>query len=52
MTEVSRSRGSGIAAAFRRHHGRPPGPWREQQAERAALSEDGTGTAGDGVHFG
>ncbi|MFI6003473.1 AraC family transcriptional regulator [Streptomyces sp. NPDC051366] len=41
-----------FAAAFRRHHGRPPGLWREQQAEPAALSGDGTGTSGDGVHFG
>jgi AraC-like DNA-binding protein len=33
-----------FAAAFRRHHGQPPGLWRQQQRERPAL-------AGDGVHF-
>ncbi|WP_406101278.1 AraC family transcriptional regulator [Streptomyces sp. NBC_01003] len=40
-----------FAAAFRRHHGEPPGQWRQQQLERYAGSEDGTGAAGDGVHF-
>jgi AraC-like DNA-binding protein len=40
-----------FAAAFRRHHGQPPGLWRQQQRERSALTGDGTGTAGDGVHF-
>jgi AraC-like DNA-binding protein len=41
-----------FAAAFRRHHGQPPGLWRQQQREQPALTGDGTGTAGDGVHFG
>jgi AraC-like DNA-binding protein len=40
-----------FAAAFRRHHGQPPGLWRQQQRERLALSGDSTGTAGDDVHF-
>jgi AraC-like DNA-binding protein len=40
-----------FAAAFRRHHGEPPGLWRQQQRERPALTGDGTGTADDGVHF-
>jgi AraC-like DNA-binding protein len=40
-----------FAAAFRRHHGQPPGLWRQQQRERPALPGDGTPTAGDGVHF-
>ena len=40
-----------FAAAFRRHHGQPPGLWRQQQRERPALAGDGTRTAGDGVHF-
>jgi len=40
-----------FAAAFRRHHGQPPGLWRQQQRERPALTGDGKGTAGDGVHF-
>jgi len=40
-----------FAAAFRRHHGQPPGLWCQRQRERTALSADGTGTAGDGVHF-
>ena len=40
-----------FAAAFRRHHGQPPGLWRQQQRERPALTGDGAGTAGDGVHF-
>ena len=40
-----------FAAAFRRHVGQPPGLWCQQQRERAALSGDGTGRAGDGVHF-
>jgi AraC-like DNA-binding protein len=34
-----------FAAAFRRHHGRPPGSWRKQ--EPARLNPDPT----DGVHF-
>ena len=32
-----------FAAAFRRHHGQPPGLWRQQQRERPALSGDSTG---------
>jgi AraC-like DNA-binding protein len=40
-----------FAAAFRRHHGQPPGLWRRQNQERAVPSDDGRGTAGDGVHF-
>jgi AraC-like DNA-binding protein len=40
-----------FAAAFRRHHGQPPGLWRQQQRERAALAGDGTRTADHGVHF-
>jgi AraC-like DNA-binding protein len=40
-----------FAAAFRRHHGQPPGLWRQQQRERPALAGDGTRPAGDGVHF-
>ena len=40
-----------FAAAFRRHHGQPPGLWRQQQRERTALPGDRTPTAGDGVHF-
>jgi AraC-like DNA-binding protein len=40
-----------FAAAFRRHQGQPPGMWRQQQRERPALSDDGTRTGGDGVHF-
>jgi AraC-like DNA-binding protein len=40
-----------FAAAFRRHHGEPPGLWRQHQRERPALPDDGTGTADDGVHF-
>jgi AraC-like DNA-binding protein len=40
-----------FAAAFRRHHGQPPGLWRQQQLGRPDLPDDGTGTAGDGVHF-
>jgi len=40
-----------FAAAFRRHHGQPPGLWRQQQRERPALPGDGTGTVGDSVHF-
>jgi AraC-like DNA-binding protein len=40
-----------FAAAFRRHHGQPPGLWRQQQRERPALAGDGTPTAGDSVHF-
>ena len=40
-----------FAAAFRRHHGQPPGLWRQQQRERPALPGDGAPTAGDGVHF-
>src|ERR1700758_2202518 len=40
-----------FAAAFRRHHGQPPGLWRQQQRERPALTGDGTRTAGDSVHF-
>jgi AraC-like DNA-binding protein len=40
-----------FAAAFRRHHGQPPGLWCQQQRERPALSGEGTRTAGDGVHF-
>lgn len=40
-----------FAAAFRRHHGQPPGLWRRQQRERPALTGDGTQTADDGVHF-
>lgn len=40
-----------FAAAFRRHHGQPPGQWRERQRERSALTGDGTGTADDRVHF-
>jgi transcriptional regulator GlxA family with amidase domain len=40
-----------FAAAFLRHHGQPPGRWRQQQRQRAALSSEGTGTAGDGDHF-
>jgi AraC-like DNA-binding protein len=40
-----------FAAAFRRHHGQPPGLWCQQQREQPASSGDGTGTAGDGVHF-
>ncbi len=40
-----------FAAAFRRHHGQPPGLWRNQQRVRPAPSGDGTGTPGDSVHF-
>jgi AraC-like DNA-binding protein len=40
-----------FAAAFRRHHGQPPGLWRQQQLEQAARPDDNTGTVGDGVHF-
>ena len=40
-----------FAAAFRRHHGQPPGLWRQQQRERPALAGDGTRTVGDGVHL-
>jgi AraC-like DNA-binding protein len=40
-----------FAAAFRRHHGQPPGLWRQQQLGRPDLPDDGTETAGDGVHF-
>jgi AraC-like DNA-binding protein len=40
-----------FAAAFRRHHGQPPGLWRLQQRERPALAGDGARTAGDGVHL-
>jgi AraC-like DNA-binding protein len=39
-----------FAAAFRRHHGQPPGLWRQQQRQQPALTGDGAGTAGDGVH--
>ena len=34
-----------FAAAFRRHHGRPPGSWRKQEPARS--NPDPT----DGVHF-
>jgi AraC-like DNA-binding protein len=40
-----------FAAAFRRHHGQPPGLWRQQQLEQAARPDDNTGTVGYGVHF-
>jgi AraC-like DNA-binding protein len=40
-----------FAAAFRRHHGQPPGLWRQQHRKRPALPGDGTGTVADGVHF-
>jgi AraC-like DNA-binding protein len=40
-----------FAAAFRRHHGQPPGLWRQQQRQRPAPAGDSTPTAGDGVHF-
>jgi len=40
-----------FAAAFRRHHGQPPGLWRQQQRDRPALTGDGTRMAADGVHF-
>jgi AraC-like DNA-binding protein len=40
-----------FAAAFRRHHGQPPGLWRQQQLGSPGLPGDGAGTAGDGVHF-
>jgi AraC-like DNA-binding protein len=40
-----------FTAAFRRHHGQPPGLWRQQQRDRPAPPEDGTGTADDGIHF-
>jgi AraC-like DNA-binding protein len=40
-----------FAAAFRRHHGQPPGLWRHQQRDRPALPGDGTPAVGDGVHF-
>jgi AraC-like DNA-binding protein len=40
-----------FAAAFRRHHGQPPGLWRRQNQERPVPSGDGSGTAGDRVHF-
>jgi AraC-like DNA-binding protein len=40
-----------FAAAFRRHHGQPPGLWRQQQQERSARTGDGAGTAGDSAHF-
>jgi AraC-like DNA-binding protein len=40
-----------FAAAFRRHHGQPPGLWRKEQRKRNAPAGDGTGTADDGVHF-
>jgi AraC-like DNA-binding protein len=40
-----------FATAFRRHHGQPPGLWRQQQREGPALPGDGTPAAGDGVHF-
>jgi len=35
-----------FAAAFRRHHGQPPGLWRQQQLGRPDLPDDGTETAG------
>jgi AraC-like DNA-binding protein len=40
-----------FAAAFRRHHGQPPGLWHQQQREQPAVPDDGTGRANDGVHF-
>jgi AraC-like DNA-binding protein len=40
-----------FAATFRRHHGQPPGLWRQQNRERPAPSGDSRGRAGDGVHF-
>jgi len=40
-----------FAAAFRRHHGQPPGLWRQQQRQRPAPTGDGAGTPGDGAHF-
>jgi AraC-like DNA-binding protein len=40
-----------FAAAFRRHHGQPPGMWRQQQRESSGLPGDGTPTAGAGVHL-
>jgi AraC-like DNA-binding protein len=40
-----------FAAAFRRHHGQPPGLWRQQQRDRLALTGDGAGTPDDGIHF-
>jgi AraC-like DNA-binding protein len=40
-----------FAAAFRRHHGQPPGLWRHQQRERPALSGDSPEAVRDGVHF-
>jgi AraC-like DNA-binding protein len=40
-----------FAAAFRRHHGQPPGAWRQQQRERPTPRDDGTATADDGIHF-
>jgi AraC-like DNA-binding protein len=40
-----------FAAAFRRHHGQPPGRWRQQQRNRRALPGYGTPTADDGAHF-
>jgi AraC-like DNA-binding protein len=40
-----------FAAAFRRHHGQPPGLWRQQQLEQPALPGDSTRMTGDGIHF-
>jgi AraC-like DNA-binding protein len=40
-----------FAAAFRRHHGQPPGLWRQLQQARPAPPGDGTETAADAVHF-
>ena len=40
-----------FAAAFRRHHGQPPGLWRQKNRESPTPSGDGTSTARDSVHF-
>ena len=40
-----------FAAAFRRHHGQPPGQWRQHNREQPAPPGAGTGTPSDGVHF-
>ncbi len=40
-----------FAAAFRRHHGQPPGLWRQRELERSDGPDDGRSAAADGIHF-
>jgi AraC-like DNA-binding protein len=40
-----------FAAAFRRHHGQPPGLWRQRELERSDGPDDGGSAAADGIHF-